>query len=168
MILSTIAHSIDQYVILYSSGTLQCRYGYGNSNACDTFQLGQMLRFFQRKQIADLRSMQSLMGNVEGSSIYKGSIIALVKNLRAIPEAQIDTNHQHCGIRKDLLPVLEAIETAINRDKGIGVCGTCWRSDSRRHAWATFDMSASPCIDHGIHVKGRKTFDQGLVGTISD
>lgn len=97
--------------------------------------------------------------------MYMGSIIALVKSLRAIPEAQIDTNHQHCGIRKDLLPVLEAFETAINRDKSIGVCGTCWRSgNSRRHAWATFDMSANACIDQASHIKGRKTFEQALAG----
>lgn len=168
MILGTIAASIDQYVAQYSSGTMQCRYGYGNSNACDTFQLGQMLRFFGRKQIMDLRSIRSLMGNADGSSMYKGSVLALVKNLRAIPEAQIDPNHQHCGIRKDLLPFLEILETTMNREKCLGICGHCWRTDSGKHAWLTFDMLTSSCPDQGAHLKARRLFDQGLAEAIGD
>jgi len=129
---------MDDALGRYSSGKLQCRLGYSNSTMCDLFQLGQMTRFFNRKGLLSFRSRASQVDDDSaGDALLDGPIFRLIKILRECPNYQIDEHHRHCGIRKELIPELDAIEHESSLPGSIGVCGQCWKTNRLRITWTT-------------------------------
>ena len=133
---SLVLHILSLYIA--SPPRLQCRLGYDSSPACDSFQLGQMLRFLTRIDV--LRIQGSIFPNSSPSSSheslpasYTGEIDALFSSLRQCPSYQIDTNHTHCGMRTRLLPALEPLR--VWRDTELGICPSCWKADRAGYRW---------------------------------
>lgn len=122
---------------------IQCRLGYSNSRACDSFHLGEMIRFFT------LRSKTIFLGStlidpdfdVDGdchgirnvnedndneepaqSTPTKGTttdILSILASLRQIPDYQLDASHTGCGIRRQLLPVLDCVDHFVSHVRGV-------------------------------------------------
>lgn len=114
----------------YCSRVRQCRLGYDSSAQCDSFQLGEMVKFFVRNGTLKLQGALDLP-EADGQ-IYQGDLFVLIEQLRQVPEYQIDQNHSHCGIRTRLIPALSAIAHALSN---IGICGQCWHADRDCHSW---------------------------------
>ncbi|OJJ45706.1 hypothetical protein ASPZODRAFT_68530 [Penicilliopsis zonata CBS 506.65] len=121
------------------SRPFQCRWGFDNSSACDSFHLGQMMRFFA------LRTKTIFLGSTlidpdfsledeeeeeeEEEEKEQGfdaplqppptDILALIASLKQCPDYQIDLNHSGCGIRRRLLPALECIERFVGDQRGL-------------------------------------------------
>lgn len=151
-ILDTIS-SIQSHVLeKYVSRTLQCRLGYDSSLACDSFQLGQMVRFFLRSGTLDLSSMLTsspdLSAPAHGSPKHKhdsdsresdttprydGDINLLLETLRQCPSYQLDSNHMHCGLRAILLPLLDLLQSVLV--EAASICMQCWNSRRKEYAW---------------------------------
>lgn len=117
----------------------QCRCGYGNSSACDTFHLGQMTRFFA------LRTKTIFIGSslldpdfgpeLDGADDDDGDdgdapglatldppptdICAIIASLKQCPDYQIDSNHTGCGIRRRFIPPLDCIEGLVGDRRGL-------------------------------------------------
>jgi len=121
-------------VELYSSRDRQCRLGYESSAQCDSFQLGEMIRFFSRIHMAQVEG--NLCGR-NATESYPGGIERVLDLLRQCPEYQIDANHKHCGLRKRLIPLLDQLEPYLRTSNAtdIGICSNCWQAERTRYAW---------------------------------
>ncbi|KAF2168305.1 hypothetical protein M409DRAFT_21742 [Zasmidium cellare ATCC 36951] len=123
--------SLQAYFLrLYTSRERQCKLGYDSSAQCDSFQLGEMIRFFTRSGTLQLQG--TILDTAEPPLPYEGDIFNLVDLLRQVPEYQIDRNHSHCGIRTRLIPLLDLITESLYF---IGICPECWSQSRIEHAW---------------------------------
>lgn len=116
----------------YSSRARQCRLGYDTSPECDSFQFGEMVRFFLRAGTLRLENMIITTGEEQPAPSYDGDLHLLLDRLKQIPEYQVDRNHSHCGIRTRLVPFADLIIASMQQ---IGLCGDCWAEDRHSHAW---------------------------------
>lgn len=130
-ILQTIQSIQTHFLAQYSSRTRQCRLGYDTSPECDSFQFGEMVRFYLRA--GTLRLENTIAGSSPPEdTAYDGDIHLLLDRLKQIPEYQVDRNHSHCGIRTRLVPYAELVSAAMLQ---AGICGDCWSEDRHAHAW---------------------------------
>lgn len=135
-ILETIESIQTHFLSQYSSRTRQCRLGYDTSPECDSFQFGEMVRFYLR--VGTLRLENTIAGLPPSSSdsssaaAYDGDIHLLLDRLKQIPEYQVDRNHSHCGIRTRLVPFVDLVSAAMLQ---AGICGDCWAEDRHAHSW---------------------------------
>lgn len=134
-VLETIESLQSHFLKLYSSTERQCKLGYDTSLQCDSYQLGEMIRFFQR--IGTLR-LEGTLSTKDGIDAYSGDIERLLDALHGCPSYQIDRNHSHCGLRTRLIPILEALDQLIRSSKviGVGICGECWQKHRAEYAWS--------------------------------
>lgn len=130
-ILETLGSIQSHFLHLYShsSPRPQCRLGYDSSWQCDSFQLGEMIRFFTRK---GMLSMQNTFGTFQAAPQYIGNMDDLLSSLRQCPTYQIDQNHFHCGPRSRLEPALASIGPTLSRS---GICLHCWRHRRNEESW---------------------------------
>lgn len=149
----------------------QCRWAFGDSSACDAFNLGQMLRFFS------LRTRTIFLGSTlidpdftldpasdrddgyddldeqNGDSVANDASVAapagppapdiasIIASLKQCPDYQIDSNHTGCGVRRRLLPALDCIERFVG--DGRGLLGLTLRLWDRHYQHATTSTSTS-------------------------
>ncbi|KAF2008999.1 hypothetical protein BU24DRAFT_428967 [Aaosphaeria arxii CBS 175.79] len=135
-ILETINSLQAHFLKLYTSGERQCKLGYDSSLQCDSFQLGEMIRFFSK--IGTLR-LQGLIYDDVDPTQYSGDIDRLLDNLRHASPYQIDRNHAHCGLRTRLIPILDMLHQMLCLDAGsidIGMCADCWSNNRPSYAWS--------------------------------
>jgi hypothetical protein len=129
-VLDMLQASIGQIVGLYTSRERQCRLGYDSSAACDSFQLGEMIKYLSRTGMLQLKGTLCDAGDAQDP--YDGDVFALIDSLRQVPEYQIDRFHTHCGIKIRLMPMLDAVVDALHH---IGICADCWSASRLEHAW---------------------------------
>ncbi|RHZ59036.1 uncharacterized protein CDV56_106737 [Aspergillus thermomutatus] len=118
----------------------QCRCGFGNSNACDAFHLGQMIRFFA------LRTKTIFIGSslldpdftldpeseddngqdtperpqpLSTAAVPPSDITAIISSLKQCPDYQLDANHTGCGVRRRFVPPLDCIERFVGDGRGL-------------------------------------------------
>ncbi|RFU27721.1 hypothetical protein B7463_g8625, partial [Scytalidium lignicola] len=135
-IIQTIASLQTHFLSLYTSRIRQCTLGYDSSAACDSYQLGEMVKFFTNKDLLSLVPISAT--NPEDPEYiwpdaYSGDIEGLIGILRQCPSYQIDKNHSHCGLRTRLLPVLDYIQNCI--ETGTGINASLWKTDRPSRTW---------------------------------
>jgi hypothetical protein len=134
-ILETINSLQAHFLKLYTSGERQCKLWYDTSLQCDSFQLGEMVRFFSK--IDTIRLQGKIYDNTE-PTYYLGDIDRLLSSLRQCSNYQVDSNHGHCGLRSRILPLLDLIQNQLSLDTGsldIGICAECWANHRNEYAW---------------------------------
>lgn len=135
-ILETI-NSLQAYFLrLYTSGDRQCKLGYDTSLQCDSFQLGEMIRFFTK---IDTLRMQGKIYDTTEPTYYQGDIERLLSTLRQTSSYQVDSNHAHCGLRVRLMPLLDMLQDHLSLSTGnsdTGICGDCWTQHRSEYAWS--------------------------------
>lgn len=134
-ILETINSLQAHFLKLYTSGERQCKLGYDTSLQCDSFQLGEMVRFFHK--IDTVRLQGKIYDNTE-PTYYLGEIERLLVSLRQCSNYQVDSNHAHCGLRSRLLPLLDLISNQLSFETSnldIGICLDCWTHHRAEYAW---------------------------------
>ncbi|EAW22268.1 uncharacterized protein NFIA_009480 [Aspergillus fischeri NRRL 181] len=118
----------------------QCRCGFGNSNACDAFHLGQMMRFFalRTKTIFIGSSLldpdftldpENEDGNGQDTPVPPqplataaeppSDITSIISSLKQCPDYQLDANHTGCGVRRRFVPPLDCIERFVGDGRGL-------------------------------------------------
>ncbi|OAL44333.1 hypothetical protein IQ07DRAFT_592403 [Pyrenochaeta sp. DS3sAY3a] len=135
-ILETINSLQAHFLKLYTSGERQCKLGYDTSLQCDSFQLGEMVRFFHK--IDTLRLQGKIYDNTE-PTYYLGDVDRLLLSLRQCSNYQVDNNHAHCGLRSRILPFLDLIQNQLSLDTGsldVGICAECWVQYRAEYAWS--------------------------------
>ena len=134
-ILETVNSLQSHFLKKYSSGERQCKLGYDSSPQCDSFQLGEMVRFFTR--LGTLR-LQGTIYDATEPTWHAGDVGRLIESLRACPTYQIDRNHSHCGLRTRLIPLLDLVQNQLSFDSAsldIGICADCWTNRRKEYAW---------------------------------
>lgn len=150
-VLETVQSAQSYFLALYTSRERQCKLGYDSSAQCDSFQLGEMVRFFTRAGTLQFR--RALFDTSEPTYPYAGDILNLLDSLRQVPEYQIDRFHSHCGIRTRLVPILDLLQECLQL---MGICAECWQNDRVGSAWmdakkpllwkrSTFRLRAQGC-----------------------
>jgi hypothetical protein len=95
-VLRTIASIQNQFLTRYSSSKdRQCKLGYDSSSSCDSFQLGEMIKFLTKKKLLSLVPFQEDPDYILPET-YNGDLDYLITILRQCPSYQIDHNHAHC------------------------------------------------------------------------
>ncbi|KAI9779528.1 MAG: hypothetical protein M1839_007336 [Geoglossum umbratile] len=139
-ILNTLNALQLHFLKLYTSKRRQCKLGYDSSPQCDSFQLGEAIRFFTR--IGTLRLQGLIFGpgddgdSEDGAAAGRqlvGDVESIIASMKQAPSYQIDTNHRHCGVRTRLIPALEHIEAIL---PSAGLCLRCWERDRNGYAWS--------------------------------
>ena len=107
---------------------------YDSSVACDSFQLGEMVRFFVSKNLFTFISPIAPPSNddLDGLEGYEGDIDTLIKDLRQCPSWQYDQNHAHCGLRTRLIPALDYIQAMLGSSMGVGLDWKQWKREIGR------------------------------------
>ena len=129
-ILETIQSLQSYFLGLYTSRDRNCKLGYDSSTQCDSFQLGEMVRFFTR--IGTLQFQGTIVDSNAPPTAYAADLNVLLDTLRQVPEYQIDKFHTHCGIRTRIIPLLDFLQEAI---QFVWICPDCWQQDRLEYAW---------------------------------
>ncbi|SMR47372.1 unnamed protein product [Zymoseptoria tritici ST99CH_3D1] len=129
-VLETIQSVQTHFVALYASRERQCKLGYDSSAQCDSFQLGEMIRFLSR--IGTLHLQGVIFDTTDPPPPFEGDIHILLESLRQVPEYQIDRNHAHCGLRTRITPILDILLECLQH---VGICSDCWSQNRAEHAW---------------------------------
>ncbi|KAK4142759.1 uncharacterized protein C8A04DRAFT_12952 [Dichotomopilus funicola] len=152
-ILSTIASIQQHFLSLYTSRTRQCKLGYESSASCDSYQLGEMVKFLCSKDLLFLTdftfsSFPSPLSSSSPSSpspsssspgvtdrIATTDIGALLASLKQCPTYQIDKHHTNCGLRTRLLPIVEFVQAMLS-SAAVSISRTAWVRDREGTAWS--------------------------------
>lgn len=150
----------SHFLRLYTSRERQCKLGYDSSAACDSYQLGEMIKFLTHKGTLRLSGFGY---EDEPAEPYTGDIDQLITILRQCPSYQIDKNHAHCGLRTRLLPGLEYIQAMLTGS--IGINRRSWKSGRHEHAWSRAERSAPfrftrEVSDPRLRVEGSMVIDR--------
>lgn len=118
---------------------------YDSSVACDSFQLGEMIRFFVSKNLFTFLSpISPPMEEDEYPEPYHGDIESLIKDLRQCPSWQYDQNHAHCGLRTRLIPALDYIQAMLSM--GVGLDWKQWKRDQIAASWEILEEERKPFV----------------------
>jgi len=133
-ILNAIASVQRHFLHLYSSRERQCKLGYDSSAACDSFQLGQLLRFLMSKDLLFLvdfspSSLESVPDTTSTVDIHE-----LLATLRQCPSYQVDKHHANCGPRIRVEPVLDFIRAMLSANV-VAVSLADWKRRREDVSW---------------------------------
>ena len=129
-----------------------CKMGLLDSPSCDSFQLGEAIKWLVKKECLMLTSpFDSSPATDKRELMWIGSIKDFIKILKGIPEYQIDDNHRHCGIRGDLRKCLETIEKLLSKKEYFGLCGCCWNRRNDLHTKYPVSWKSATDWFPGVH-----------------
>ncbi len=131
-VLKTINDLQDHHLGLLTSRSRQCRLGYDSSPQCDSRQLGEFIQFLTRIGTLQLR------GTIEDATpnnVSIGDIRPLIGSLHQCPAYQVDSNHSHCGPKKQFMLGLDFIQFCL-QDQHIGICLECWENPKLARTWS--------------------------------
>lgn len=156
--MNTIASVQRHFLRLYSSRDRQCKLGYDSSTACDSFQLGQLLKFLVAKDVLFLVDFSP----VSFESVPDTSMLDtddLIATLRQVPSYQVDKYHTNCGPRIRMEPVLEYIRFMLSANV-VSIPLADWK---RRRAEVSWVASQVPADDiHGDGSQATFQFTRAL------
>ncbi|UKZ59153.1 uncharacterized protein TrAtP1_000469 [Trichoderma atroviride] len=132
-VLNTIASVQRHFLNLYCSKERQCKLGYDSSGACDSFQLGQMLKFLVSKNLLFLvdYTSPSLEAVPDGAMI---NIDDLLNTLKQCPNYQIDKHHTNCGLKIRMDPITDYIRTMLSAS-GTSIAHADWKKRRSEVSW---------------------------------
>ncbi|KAK7746959.1 hypothetical protein SLS53_002147 [Cytospora paraplurivora] len=153
LILRTLASILSHFVRLYSSRVRQCHLGYDSSAACDSFQLGEMVKFLTGKGLLFLVNFSpSSLGVIRDfAAVDVNGIMAALKKM---PAYQIDKHHTNCGLRTRVLPILEYVQAMLGSN-AVPLSLQGWKKDRVSTSWR------APSAEDGSGVRKRREFDTG-------
>lgn len=114
---------------------------YDSSAACDSFQLGEMVKFFVNKGLFTFTS-PLLVNEEDYPEPYDGDIENLITALRQCPSYQYDKNHAHCGLRTRLIPALDFIQAMLAF--GVGLDRGKWKVERPSTSWENVNDDVEP------------------------
>ncbi|KUI55285.1 hypothetical protein VP1G_02623 [Cytospora mali] len=157
LILRTLASILSHFLRVYSSRARQCKLGYDSSSACDSFQLGEMVKFLTSKNLLFLVNFSPSPPDAGVKDFAAVDVGSIISTLKQTPSYQIDKHHTHCGLRSRILPILEYVQTMLSSN-AVPLSLQGWKKDSKATTW----QRSSSAEEDGTH--RRKDFDTGKAG----
>lgn len=121
-------------------GLRQCKLGYDSSSACDSFQLGEMVKFLASKNLLFLTSFAPAPLSSGGHEVVVPADFAAVDvhsilaALKQCPNYQVDRYHTNCGLRTRITPILEYVGAMLSASV-VQVASEGWRRDRQQTSW---------------------------------
>lgn len=151
------------YMQIDKSNSPICKLGWANSPACDSFQLGESVRWLCRRKLTT-PNLNMIFATPDGDmAIPEGSPRAMIKILKEFPDYQIDANHRRCGIKGKLIQLLDVVDRMIVRPQQVGLCLDCWYS--HEHDYFSWSMEHRP---DPAPYKGNIVIDLAAVQSFKD
>ncbi|KAH6610268.1 hypothetical protein Trco_000288 [Trichoderma cornu-damae] len=145
-VLNTIASVQRHFLGLYCSKERQCKLGYDSSAACDSFQLGQMLKFLASKNLLFLVDFSpSSLEAVPDSAMT--NIDELLATLKQCPGYQVDKHHTNCGLRIRIEPIIDYIRAMLSAS-GTSIAHADWKKRRSEVSWTMLRDSRRPENEH--------------------
>ncbi len=138
LILTTIASVQRHFLSLYTSRARQCKLGYDSSPSCDSYQLGEIIKFLAARDLLFLSDFASEPFSTPPPQPHYATVDIghILASLKQCPNYQIDKNHTNCGLRTRILPILEYIQAMLSAG-AVAVAREGWRRDREAVAWST-------------------------------
>ncbi|KAF6821671.1 hydroxyproline-rich glycoprotein-like protein [Colletotrichum sojae] len=137
-VLNTVASIQRHFLALYASRERQCKLGYDSSSACDSFQLGQMLKFFTSKELMGVVDFgPSSLDSIPDSSVI--DIDEILTTLKQVPSYQIDKHHTNCGIRTRIDPIVDYIRSMLSSSV-LSISQVDWKNSRVEARWLPEDQ----------------------------
>ena len=171
-ILNTIASVLQHFIRLYTSRTRQCKLGYDSSSSCDSYQLGEAMKFLSGKGLLSFVDFSpgSLDALPDPAAM---DINRLLATLKQCPSYQIDKNHTNCGFRTRILPIVEYIQSMLSSNV-VSISRNEWKKDKDGSSWAsshdrnpgagesdkTFSFTRSVASDTRLRYEGAMASDR--------
>ncbi|KAK4173267.1 hypothetical protein QBC36DRAFT_245815 [Triangularia setosa] len=154
-LLNAISSIPSHFLSLYTSPTAsrpQCKLGYTSSPSCDSFQLGEAIKFLINRNLfcfVDFAPQSYDIFHASGppNDYIMSDVSYIIKLLKQCPAYQIDKDHHHCGLRGRMGRILEFIEARLVT--GVGVSRRDWEKDRSEATWEG---------KHGVEDGERKAF----------
>lgn len=132
-ILDALASVQRHFLSLYTSRTQVCRLGYDSSPACDSFQLGEMVRFLAHKKLLFFVDYSS--ASFEALQDFATTdIVHIISLLSQMTSYQIDRNHTNCGLRTKTLPILQFMKSMLSSNV-ISIPRSAWKKNRAATSW---------------------------------
>jgi hypothetical protein len=121
------------FLRLYASRTRQCKLFYDSSASCDSYQLGEMVKFLSGRNLLFLLdfSPRSMVSMTDHSFV---AIDQLLATLRQCPAYQIDQNHTNCGLRTRIVPILDYLQAMLSTNV-ISIALPSWKNNREAASW---------------------------------
>ncbi|KAK4122898.1 hypothetical protein N657DRAFT_691341 [Parathielavia appendiculata] len=150
-IFRTIASIQRHFLSLYTSRTRQCKLGYESSASCDSYQLGEMVKFLTSRGLLFLTDFSSSSSSsdshprsVNASHDFATTDIGhVLATLKQVPAYQVDKHHTNCGLRTRVLPVLEFVQAMLAAGV-VAVSRQAWIKDREATSWV-YEAEAGEC-----------------------
>jgi hypothetical protein len=134
-IFNTVASVQRHFLSLYASRERQCKLGYDSSAACDSFQLGQMLKFLTGKGLLFLVDFSpASLDAVPDTSML--DVEELLRTLQQSPSYQIDKNHTNCGLRIRIDAIVTYIRAMLATNV-VSISPVDWTKRRAEVSWAS-------------------------------
>ncbi|KAK3320726.1 hypothetical protein B0T19DRAFT_444545 [Cercophora scortea] len=134
-VLNTIASVQRHFLQKYTSRDRQCTRGYDSSASCDSYQLGEMVKFLASRGLlflADFSPSRSVDAAQDAfATVDISHIIAVLKEC---PSYQIDKNHTNCGLRTRVLPIFDYIKAMLHT-QAVALNSINWAKDREMSSW---------------------------------
>ncbi|KAG6009253.1 hypothetical protein E4U21_002857 [Claviceps maximensis] len=147
-ILNTISSVQRHFLAQYSSRNRQCKLGYDSSAACDSFQLGQIVKFLLSRDLLSLADYApASLDDLPDTSCLL-DIDDLLATLKQCPNYQIDRHHLNCGLRIRIDPILDYVKAML----AAGVVSlplADWKKRRADVSWATDTATKTRNHGHG-------------------
>lgn len=124
----------------------QCKLGYDSSTSCDSYQLGETVKFLLRKNLVSLSYFASPLPSSGGGVDFFSTtdLPQILHTLRQFPSYQIDQHHTNCGPRIRLKPILDFMEGMVSH-RSVCLVRTDWVK--RRDAVSWLSSASFPSSD---------------------
>jgi hypothetical protein len=131
--LHTLASVQRHFLGKYSSRERQCQLGYDSSGACDSFQLGQILKFLLSKELLSFVDFSpSSLDFIPDTSML--DIDVVIATLKQCPSYQVDKHHTNCGLRIRIDPILDYIRSMLSSNV-VAIPLASWKMNRSDVSW---------------------------------
>ncbi|KAL2156829.1 hypothetical protein VTH06DRAFT_4223, partial [Thermothelomyces fergusii] len=121
---------------LYTSRDRQCKLGYDSSASCDSFQLGEMVKFLAGRGLLALADFAAAPARppagCDPAAVDVGAVLAALKQC---PSYQVDKHHTNCGLRTRVLPVVEFVQAMLSSNV-VSISRQAWAKSRQETAWS--------------------------------
>ena len=132
-VLNTVASVVQHFLQLYTSRNRQCKLGYDSSAACDSYQLGEMIKFLTSRGLLFLVNFApASLDSIPDLAIM--DIRHILNTLKQCPSYQIDRNHTNCGLRNRVTPIVDYLRTMLSSNV-VAISHKGWQIQRSSESW---------------------------------
>lgn len=133
-ILNTIASVQRHFLKKYLSRHRQCKLGYDSSASCDSYQLGEFIKFLSSHDLLFLSDFSPHSFDDNAADYAAVDVNQIITKLKQLSGYQVDKFHRNCGPRSEVLTIMDYIQGMLSSNI-ISVSRTAWKKNRDLTSW---------------------------------